>query len=343
MNHRVRRRLALGALVPFAVLAAVTTTAGAQTAPGITELGWWSRSPAATAAEGGFRVAAAPDGPTSVAALRIETGAEGLSAAPIEVPEVGGVGVEVAAIRACPTTENWTAASPGPLEEAPPQDQCQGTFVDLTRDAAAKTWKGDLGPLLAGKTGVASVVIVPGPAATPGGGQQPPPPAGPLPAPTPAGPSPVPLAFDVELGPPVLTAAPGGAPSASGDSGGSGFTDEPAAVGGDAGTSSPSFGAGSSSFSTDALDLPAPAASIAAPPPPGQPVPQQLATTGINPVRDFDPLDTGGGRDWGKAAFLTLLAAAVGTVAALGRRAMESGALSRVPLLASTRGGPPAP
>src|SRR5439155_2941882 len=103
-------------------------------------------------------------------------------------------GGQIAVLQACRTSSPWRAAAGGTWSEAPQAD-CS-TSVSLARDSSG-VWQADLMPLLAGKTGTASVVIVPGASSTG-----------------------VPGAFELDFTPPVIhgDAAPASSPTAGAES-----------------------------------------------------------------------------------------------------------------------------
>ena len=149
--------------------------------PAIARVGWWTRSPSASAPDGGVVVGTAADGPESVAAIEIDLG-DGATDASIELAEAGGSLQDAAAILVCGTDESWETADGGELAEAPQPDCADG--VPLARDESG-SWRADVGALLAGRTGLATLVLVPAPS--------------PMPIPG------VVVPFEVELEQPVLT------------------------------------------------------------------------------------------------------------------------------------------
>ena len=160
------------AVVPMAAaLFALGGGVAARAAIPVTKVGWWTKSPSpAGPPQGGIEVGAAPDGNLSVAALEIDAGG-GASGAKLTLTESGGQAQQAATLQACPTSDSWASATGGALTDAP-RAQCPTTPYALTRDSSGN-WTIDLTPLLAGKTGPTSVMIVPGPppAALPGGAQ----------------------------------------------------------------------------------------------------------------------------------------------------------------------------
>ncbi|TML43540.1 MAG: hypothetical protein E6G27_01440 [Actinobacteria bacterium] len=166
-----RSRLAGCAPVLAAALAATAvlglgSRAGADTAAGITAVGWWTRQPAAAARSGGFQVANAPDGAFSEAAVRVRIDSPSLTKAVLVLTEGGGLRQDSAAIQVCATTSAWGSADPGSWDQAPKGD-CQSRSVKMDRNAGGSSWSGDVLPLLSAGGSAASLVIVPVPPATP--------------------------------------------------------------------------------------------------------------------------------------------------------------------------------
>jgi hypothetical protein len=179
-RDRRGRAARTGAAVVLAVAAGAVaiagpaaTPAGSQELAAITQVGWWSQRPGATAQpDGGFEVAVGVGGQEqSAAALRLEAGGE-LASAFISLDEATAVGIQAAGLRACTTTGAWGEANPGDYEDRPPAD-CDDA-VDLTRDDAGGVWTGDVTSLLdpsgttlillepVGREVVAGLPVVPG-------------------------------------------------------------------------------------------------------------------------------------------------------------------------------------
>jgi hypothetical protein len=138
----------------------VERSALAETAPSVIEVGWWTRSPVASAPNGGIDVAAGPDGPTSVAAVRVDLGDSGVRQLTLQLHEAGGTLMQTATLRVCPTSKPWLAISGGALADAPPAE-CDLKAVDATRDAQG-SWTVDVTPLVQTRTGTVSLAVVPG-------------------------------------------------------------------------------------------------------------------------------------------------------------------------------------
>jgi len=134
----------------------------AASPPAVTATGWWTRSPTATAPHDGVVVGNAPDGPTSVAAVAVDVGATGSSPVVLRFRESGGALQPAAAVRVCLTTDQWTPATGGSLASAP-RPQCIRS-VDASR-ASSGQWTADVASILAGHTGVVSLMLLPGPSA----------------------------------------------------------------------------------------------------------------------------------------------------------------------------------
>lgn len=149
------------------VAVSLVTTAGAlllaagADAAGVAATGWWSRNPVASAPEGGMAVGFMPDGPATVAAVKVDLG-DGVTSAMLELTEAGGTATDAASVLACETSTMWTPVEKGPIEKAPTTACAAGHSVVLARDADSLTWSADLSALLRGRTGPASVALVPG-------------------------------------------------------------------------------------------------------------------------------------------------------------------------------------
>lgn len=161
---RWARWLAVVAAAGTVALVPVARSADAD--PTITAVGWWTRSPLAGAPEGGIAVSSAPDGPVTVAAVSLDLGEGGVTAAALEAVEVGGVAQSLATAMVCATPPGWAPAAGAPLEQAP-HPACEAGSVPFTRNEASSTWRADLGALLLGKTGAVAVMVVPAPGGAP--------------------------------------------------------------------------------------------------------------------------------------------------------------------------------
>lgn len=150
----------LALVAPVAANAATAATAAVIT---VTDVGWWSRRPGATAQPAAyFEVANGLQGEESVAALRVPLAGAVLSAT-IELTESGGVAQQAAVLKLCTTSTPWTPANPGAFADAPKPD-CT-VSVEPKREASGK-WSADVTGLLAaaGAAGAANVMVLPVPA-----------------------------------------------------------------------------------------------------------------------------------------------------------------------------------
>lgn len=276
------------------VAAASVSGSGAATADArIVEVGWWRSVGTSQPPEGGVAIGGNATGPTAVAAIRVSVPGGAPLTAELTLLEAGNVAGDGAALMLCPTSEPWKSVAGGSMDEAPAPDCARGE-VPLERDEAG-AWTAEVASLLTAET--ASLMIVPATseeAADPLAGAAP---------------------FEVSFEPPTLVAtAP---PSESGDS-----FERPSSGG--------SFGTSPSSderppFAPIPIDRGETA--FAAPPLGGAPVAEQPATDQVAiapsapvPTRAVsDPGGGGGGRNWGQALSYTLMAAAIGGAAGVGR------------------------
>lgn len=143
----------------------IGATAPARAAVPVTKVGWWTKSPSPPAApSGGVEVGQAPSGTLTVAALELDTQG-GASGAHLTLVENGGQGGQAASIQVCPTTDTWTASNGDQDPSTAPRGQCPTSSPYLMSRDSSGNWTIDLTPLLSGKTGKASVVLLPGPSA----------------------------------------------------------------------------------------------------------------------------------------------------------------------------------
>ena len=156
-----RRLLAFGASTA-AVVAVLVPGVLAQSSLDVSvdQVGWWTDRPApAPAGEGGFEVAAGPEGGVqSVAAFQVTIPAEQVDRFALTLIEAAGFGGEFGAVAICRTEERWIPADPGPLGEAPAAD-CSSK-VYLSRVLEERTWIGDVAPVVAGG-GTVSLMVLP--------------------------------------------------------------------------------------------------------------------------------------------------------------------------------------
>jgi hypothetical protein len=175
------RRLAVVAVL-FGLLA-VARPAAAEGEPAVVAVGWWTQDPAASAPDGGFAVGAGPGGALTVAAVRVDIGADGVLDARLVAPEAGGLPPELAFIRVCVAADSWSPAAGGSLNEAPAAE-CASGETGFERDPGNGVWSADVTSLLAGRSGVVSLTLIPASAGV-----------DPLP----------PVAFELGFGPPSTT------------------------------------------------------------------------------------------------------------------------------------------
>lgn len=155
------RRVALAVVAALAFGASLLAfTAGAGAASGVVAVGWWSRNPAASAPAGGMAVGIVPDGPATVAAVKVDVG-DGVATATLELAEAGGTAMDVASVLACETSTTWQPVERGDIAAAPATVCAEGRSVVLARDAGSLVWSADVSTLLAGRTGLASIALVP--------------------------------------------------------------------------------------------------------------------------------------------------------------------------------------
>lgn len=148
-------------VITFAVLWLVTPSAGAETIPvTVDQVGWWTdRAVAPEAGEGAFEVAAGPDGGAqSIAAFQVTIPASQVDTFALTLVEAAGVGGQTSgALAICPTTEPWTPADPGALEDAPEADCSRRVF--MTPVLEDRVWIGDIASLVSDGGTVSLVVL----------------------------------------------------------------------------------------------------------------------------------------------------------------------------------------
>lgn len=158
----MRRILLVAVAVIVAALAiAPPWQVGAQEPVGVsvTGVGWWSSRPAALAQpDGGFEVAASPTGDAqSVAAIRLSIAGSVIDSLQIRLVESSSLGTELGVLKVCSTTDPWTAANPGSMDDAP-APSCDAS-ASLTRTTEG-VWLGDIS-VVAPSGGEVSIMIVP--------------------------------------------------------------------------------------------------------------------------------------------------------------------------------------
>ncbi|WP_436792513.1 hypothetical protein [Actinospongicola halichondriae] len=164
-HHRfvVRRGVAVAAAILTVGLAMVAWTgsadAGESVEVTVLRTGWWSgRAGSAPAGEGGFEVSTGPDGAVQgIAAFEVDIPAAVVDDAGIVLTEAAAL-AEFGALKLCTTAEDWEAADPGGLDEAPEPD-CT-VSVNLTRTLDSRTWLGTITPLAA-EGGTTTIMVVP--------------------------------------------------------------------------------------------------------------------------------------------------------------------------------------
>lgn len=127
-------------------------------AASVIAVGWWTRSPAASAPEGGITVSNAPDGPVSVAAVRVDLGTTGVSSATITLAQTGGAAPAGAQLVVCVVGDSWKA-EPGAALDAAPATSCTGTSTALV--ANGETWSANVADLVGEARGTLSFAVVP--------------------------------------------------------------------------------------------------------------------------------------------------------------------------------------
>lgn len=217
------------------------SAAAQQSGASISDVGWWTSNPTASAPEGGLAVSAGPSGTISVGAVRVLLLVDRVDTARLSLPEAGGLQAQGAQLQVCPTPNAWSAGAKQPMAAAP-KAECDGGKAELTRSAEG-VWSADVSSLLTADADEREVSLMV----------------------VPAGSGSVPVGFEVRFDPPVVEAT-----GTSDTDGGSSFdtseftssdasdTDSGAATGSGAGAGSGSSSFGSS-FSSPAAG-PAPVA-----------------------------------------------------------------------------------
>lgn len=138
--------LATGMILAFPALA----SAGVET------VGWFTRSPAASAPEGGLQVANAPDGVVSYGAISVTEDGDSITSATLTLKEEGrNVNASGAKLQACPAAGSFTAGKRD-LKAGPKADCVIGT-VDLERSAEG-VWTADVTSVLQGDSPAVAIV-----------------------------------------------------------------------------------------------------------------------------------------------------------------------------------------
>lgn len=155
---RATRALMVSSLAAAAVLVAPS---GAVATTEVVEVGWWTRSPFAGAPEGGVAVGGAFDGPTTVAAIRLDLG-RGITSGTLRLTEAGGFAQEVAVIDVCRGNDTWSAEAGGDLQDAP-GDQCGADPPDLEKAEDGGEWSIDVKPIVGDANGRVTIMLLPSP------------------------------------------------------------------------------------------------------------------------------------------------------------------------------------
>jgi len=151
----MKKLLALLSLVLVALALAPTPAAGA--APSVTGAGWWTRSPIASAPEGGITVGNAPDGPLSVAAVSIDLGEDGVTSGTLSLEQTGGQPPAAGQLVAC-VIGSFTAEQGGAIADAP-ATTCDSTQAPVA--ANGTTWTVNVADLVGEQQGTVGIALVP--------------------------------------------------------------------------------------------------------------------------------------------------------------------------------------
>lgn len=248
----------------------------------VSDVGWWTRNPLASAPDGGFAAGAAADGPTTVSVVRIDLG-DGVDTLVLGAEPTDGT-AGLASLEVCVVTAAWSAAAGAPLDDAP-QTGCDIDAVPFAR--AGDRWRADVSSLVNGRTGSVSLAVVP--TATSGT-----------------------VPFEASFGAPTAVAEGSSTPPDPSDPAPPGSAPPYAP---DSSESAPPPSAG---FRPAPLDAPAPAATPPDPPDAPEDPPASTTTTvatgpdlEVSAVGVLDESSAGGAR-WGEALVLILIGATVG-------------------------------
>lgn len=179
----MRRAVAALALALLVVAVNGSSVASQEAAASISDVGWWTSNPTATAPEKGIAVSAGPSGPITVAAVRVLLLADSIDTAALVLKEDGGVQASGAQLQVCTTPNAWAGGPKQTMDKAP-KPECDRAKAALARGADG-TWRADVRTLLVppseDQTEVSLMIV-------------------------PAGSGAVPLGFEVRFQPPVLEA-----------------------------------------------------------------------------------------------------------------------------------------
>lgn len=151
MTVSVMKKVVAGSVLLVVALSAAPASATT------TSVGWWTRSPVASAPEGGIAVGNSVDGPLSVAAVGVDLG-DGVSSATLTIEQTGGTAPPAGQLVACLIGGGFESAAGAPIEEAP-ATTCDGASVPLTMNGT--TWSANLRDIVGDSQGAAGVAIVP--------------------------------------------------------------------------------------------------------------------------------------------------------------------------------------
>lgn len=297
------RRLALtgAVLVGVGLGAWSIPIAQALTTAPATATGWWTRQPLAQpVADDGFEVAWAAEQEQSMAAVRVDFSAAAGATVQLALKEAGGNAADQGGVVVCVTTDAWAPANPGSYADHPEADCEAGPSVELSRDADATEWTGDV-TSLAGSGGSVSLVVRP------------------IGKPLGDG-SPASAPFSVQFAQAELRFEAASAPGP--------VTEDT--------TAPPSYDVGEGGASSDpGYSYPDLGTGLEAPVLPPVAPPAAVTDTTLAPAPDDEfvlgPVDVSadGGRPWGRLLVLTPLSAGLGTLAAAGRRWQLDRAMAR--------------
>lgn len=279
------RRVLVVAAVAVVLLLSVPTASAAKRGP----VGWWTRSPAASAPDGGITVGNAPDGPVSVAAIEVDL-EDGVSSAKISFAQTGGAAPTAAQLVACIISGGFGSVQGGPIEEAP-ATTCSSTQAAVT-SADGVTWTVDITDLVGDRAGSVGVAIVPATGAT--------------------------GVWDLQFDKPALQAT--AAPSSSGSSSGNPTGPSPFASTATTAYRAPSTGSSSSFAAPKPPAVRAPATTVA--PATTTTIAVEGALTDTVALSAANSSSDGGrtGRPVGQAITLAVVAAVIGTIAGFGHK-----------------------
>lgn len=248
MRRPTRRLPSLGAAslvvaasaTSFLVFGASTDHAAAQEAgASISDVGWWTSNPAASAPEGGLAVSAGPSGTISVGAVRVLLLVDRIDTARLSLAEEGGLQAGGAQLQVCATPNAWSAGPKQPMAAAP-KAECEGGTAELKRSAEG-VWSADVSSLLTpdGDDREVSLMVVP------------------------AGSGSVPVGFEVRFNPPAIEATGTSDDDASSSFDTSEFTSSDASAGAGSGAAAGTGSSGDTGSSSFGSSFSSPSAGLA--------------------------------------------------------------------------------